>query len=91
MSRADIDVEALRHFISTLQSFNSELESQWGTLQSRWNASSEGWRDAKKDQFESGVGWDEVVRMMDGYLASSEQYTNFLKRLEERATAYLES
>ena len=91
MNRADIDVEALRYFISTLQSFNNDLETKWGSLKGRWQASSESWRDAKKGQFEGTVGWDEVVKMMDGYLATSEQYTNFLKRLEERASAYLDA
>ncbi len=88
--RADIDVEALRDFIGTLKSFNSKLEADWGQLNSRWQASSDSWRDKKKDQFTEGVGWDEVIRMMEGYLSTSEQYTNFLQRLEQRASAYLE-
>ena len=89
--RADIDVEALRYFIGTLQDFNNELENKWGTLKSRWQASSDSWRDVKKDQFADAVGWDEVIRMMEGYLSTSDQYTNFLKRLEERATDYLQA
>jgi hypothetical protein len=89
--RADIDVEALTYFIGTLQSFNSKLETDWRQLKSRWQASSDSWRDAKKDQFTEAVGWDEVIRMMEGYLATSEQYSNFLKKLEQRARDYLES
>lgn len=87
----DIDVEALRYFIGTLREFNNELETRWSTLKSRWQASSDSWRDIKKDQFTGGVGWDEVIRMMEGYLSTSEQYTIFLQRLEERASSYLES
>ncbi len=90
-SIANVDVEALRYFISTLQSFNSNLESNWKTLKTRWQASSESWRDVKKEQFTGTGGWDEVIRMMEGYLASSEQYIDFLKRLEERARGYLEA
>jgi hypothetical protein len=90
-SLANIDVEALRYFISTLQSFNSDLDSKWGTLKSRWQASSDSWRDIKKDQFTGAVGWDDVIKMMEGYLATSEQYTTFLKRLEERAQSYLDA
>jgi|APSaa5957512622_1039677.scaffolds.fasta_scaffold05938_4 hypothetical protein len=89
--RADINVEDLRSFIGALQSFNGKLEGDWGQLKSRWQASSESWRDSKKDQFTDAVGWDEVIRMMEGYLSTSEQYANFLKRLEQRATDYLES
>jgi hypothetical protein len=87
--RADIDVEALRNFIGTLQGFNSKLETDWGQLKSRWQMSSESWRDRKKDQFTDAVGWDEVIRMMEGYLSTSQQYTDFLKRLEARAQDYL--
>jgi hypothetical protein len=89
--RANIDVEALRHFIGTLQSFNSKLETDWGQLKSRWQASSDGWRDKKKDQFTDAVGWDEVIRMMEGYLSSSQQYADFLKKLEGKASDYLDS
>lgn len=90
MTRAQIDVQALRDFIGTLQKFNSELENNWGALDGRWNETSSSWRDIKKDQFQSTIGWDEVRRMMRGYLSTSDQYLNFLKRLEQTATAYLD-
>ena len=89
-SLANINVEALRFFIGTLQDFNSELESNWGSLNSRWQAASDTWQDVKKDQFTGTVGWDDVIKMMEKYLSTSEEYANFLKRLEERATAYLD-
>lgn len=88
--KAEVDVDALFHFISTLKSFNSELESRWSALKSSWQASSESWRDIKKEQFTGAVGWDEVVRMMEGYLSTSENYTSYLQGLHERASAYLE-
>jgi hypothetical protein len=88
---ADIDVEALDSFIQALRGFNSDLEGRWSNLKGRWNASSESWRDVKKDQFTSAVGWDEVIRMMEGYLSTAEQYTNFLIRLSEKAHSYLDS
>ncbi len=88
-SGINIDIEALQYFISTLQSFNSNLDSQWSTLKGRWMASSESWRDIKKDQFQGAVGWDDVIRTMENYLATSEQYTRFLKRLEEHGTNFL--
>jgi hypothetical protein len=88
---ANIDVEALEYFISRLQSFNNEMESKWGGVKSSWQAASDSWRDAKQTQFTDAVGWDEVIRMMEGYLSTSEQYVNFLKRLDERARAYLET
>jgi hypothetical protein len=86
--RIDIDLEALESFISALQSFNSDLTSRWGTLKGRWQASSESWRDRKKDQFEGEVGWDEVIRMMEGYLSTSEEHVNYLKRLYARGSEY---
>lgn len=89
--RLDIDLEALAYFITTLQTFNSELRTNWSTLKSRWQASSESWRDAKKAQFEGAVGWDEVIRMMEGYLTTSDQYTTFLKRLHQRGRDYIDS
>ena len=90
-SMIDIDLEALEYFISTLQSFNGELETKWGTLKSRWQASSDSWRDVKKDQFTGAVGWDEVINTMEGYLATSEQYTGFLKRLHEHGKAFIDA
>lgn len=89
--RLDIDSDALRAFIASLKTFNQQFEAEWGRLESRWQASSETWRDAKKDQFTSQVGWEDVERQMRNYLNTSEQYTNFLVRLQERAQGYLDS
>lgn len=89
--KLDIDVEALESFIAALRQFNNDLESNWAHLNDRWMQSSESWRDVKKDQFTGAVGWDEVIRMMQGYLQTSEQYTNFLQRLDERARNFLEA
>lgn len=89
--RIDVDLEALEFFISTLRDFNNNLQTDWRTLNSRWQASSESWRDIKKDQFEGAVGWEEVIRMMEGYLSSADEYTNFLMRLHEAGSGYLGS
>lgn len=86
-----IDSQSLADFISALRSFNSQFEAEWSRLETRWAASSETWRDIKKDQFTSQVGWDEVERQMRNYLSTAEQYSNFLIRLYERARDYLDS
>ena len=91
MDRADIDVAALRDFIGTLQGFNGNLNDSFSQLKSRWGTASDSWRDVKKDQFAGAVGWDEVIHMMEGYLSKSDDYLNFLKKLEQNATNYLES
>jgi hypothetical protein len=86
---ANIDVDALEHFIGKLQSFNNEMETGWRSVKSSWQTTSESWRDIKQTQFADAVGWDEVIRMMEGYLSTSDQYVTFLKRLDEAARAYL--
>jgi len=90
--RAEVDAEALYYFITQLKSFNNDLVNNWNRLKSRWQASSDTWRDIKKDQFSSSVGtagWDDVIRMMEGYLSTSEEYSNWLQNLHDRATDYL--
>jgi len=89
--RIDVDLEALEFFISTLREFNNSMQTDWRTLNSRWQTSSESWRDIKKDQFEGAIGWDAVIRMMEGYLSTADDYTNFLIRLHEAGTGYLGS
>ena len=86
--RLDIDIDALEHFIGVLQSFNSNLENDWSRVNSSWRETSDSWRDIKRDQFEGAVGWDGVMRMMEGYLSTGEQYTTFLKRLAEAGRGY---
>ena len=87
----EMDLESLRYFISAFYSFNSELDSQWSNLKERWGTASESWRDVKKDQFTGASDWDEVARAMEIYLTTSEQYADFLRNLEQRATSYLEA
>jgi len=89
--RADINLADLQAFITSLRDFNAELEGRWANLMARWNSSSESWRDIKKDQFTGAVGWDEVIKTMENYNSTSEQYTNFLIRLHEKGEDYLNS
>lgn len=85
-----IDIQAIRHFISELQAFNKELEGDWIKLANRWEASSDSWRDIKRQEQMAGTTtWEESRAYMEKYLRSSEEYLNFLKRLEERLTSYL--
>lgn len=85
-----IDIESIRFFISRLQAFNKELEGDWIKLANQWEASSDSWRDIKRQEQMAGTAtWDESRTYMEKYLQSSEEYLNFLKRLEEKLNSYL--
>lgn len=87
----NINLDDLESFIGVLQQFNRDLETNWSRLKARWVETSDSWRDVKKDQFTNAVGWDEVIRTMEAYQATSDSHVDFLKRLYERGDAYRNS
>lgn len=87
MSKAIVDPEELRRFAQDLKRFSSGLEDAMKQLHSRMQMLGQSWRDQEHQKFEAE--FEETMRTLGRFVASSENHVPFLLRKAERAEQYL--
>jgi hypothetical protein len=80
------DPDALSAFISTLVSFNSDLQARASNLNGTWSELLTAWRDPQAQRFTAA--WNEAYPIIERYLASSEDYVNYLRGVLADVRAY---
>lgn len=87
MAKAVVDPEEVRRFANDLKRFNTQLEQQLRQLHGRMNALSQTWRDQEQQKFQEE--FEETMRVLQRFIASSDRQIPFLLRKAERAEEYL--
>ena len=87
MAKAVVDPEELRRFASELDHLNRDLGARMKQLVARFNALSDTWRDQEHRKFADE--FEQTVRVLSRFMATSEQQIPFLLRKAERVEDYL--
>jgi hypothetical protein len=88
MPQAIVDPAEVRRFAHALKKFNAELQHGMSVLHGQLVALGDTWRDQEHDKFRQE--FEETLRVVERFLATSEVHIPFLLRKAERVEEYLQ-
>jgi len=89
MSQAIIDPEEVDSFIREIRAFVENLEQSANRLNGAFGSVSETWQDQKRNEFEED--FKELLHILDRFKTNSEEKTQYLHQLSQKAKDYLGS
>lgn len=87
MSQAIVDPSELKRFAQHLKQFNGEMRDRLATLHGHLLGLSDTWRDQEQEKFTQQ--FEETLRVLEGFLALSDEHIPFLLRKAEHVEEYL--
>ena len=87
MPQAIIDPEELQRFAQNLKQFNEQLKQSSSRLNAQFTQLGSTWQDQEHQKFSKE--YQDTMKVIARFLASSDQYIPFLLKKAQRARDYL--